>query len=309
MMQYEKDNEHRSLFAEGRAEFDQARFAAFWTQVRDLLMNRPVGLLSFDEVKDKLHLSEQIYRGLQEIPLDSIVGSVGRYRDFTRNFLPKSNEMIHRWSTVYAHMNDMTGVPPIDVYKVDDVYFVQDGNHRVSIARQLGNETIEAYVTEIKTPIHLNPNMTRKDLSAAEAYGAFLERTSLNMNRPQQEAIQLSEPDRYNDLISHIHLVQRLMAHQRGYDVSFEQAAMRWYDTLYAPVIKLIRECDILKAFPRRTEADLYVWVIWHFQQMLEAYGEDSDELTISNAMVDFLAAHNLPVPKRILTTQNIPIG
>ncbi|MEM6529032.1 MAG: hypothetical protein AAF653_12110 [Chloroflexota bacterium] len=150
--------------------------------------------------------------------------------------------------------------------------------------------------------------MTRKDLDAAEAYGAFLDATKLDMNRPQQQAIQLSEPGRYNDLISHIQLVQRLMEHQRGYDVSFEWAAMRWYDDVYEPVIQLIRECDVLKAFPRRTEADLYVWVIWHFQQMLQTYGENSSDVTVSNAMAEFMAAHNLPVPGRVILAQDEPI-
>lgn len=307
-MNLSSDEEKGALRAAGRAEFDQARFIGFWSEVRDLLLNRPVGLLSFDEVKNQLHLGEQAYRGLQNIPVDKIVGSVGRYKDFTRNFLPRKSELIHRWSDVYAKVNDLTGVPPIDVYQVDDVYFVRDGNHRVSIARQMNLPTIEAYVTELKTPIHLEPNMTRRQLDAAVGYGKFLEITKLDINRPNQKSIQLSEASRYNDLLNHIRMMQKSMEHQRGYAVSLEQAAMRWYDRVYEPTIQLIRKYNLLEQFPKRTEADLYVWVSEHFQRLLERYGEGADEATLSHALVDFLAEHKIPVPKRLLIEENKPL-
>lgn len=273
------------------------------------MLNRPVGLLSFDDIREQLHLNEQVYRGLKDIPVENIVGSVGRYRDFTSNFLPRKADMVHRWSNVYAHMNNMTGLPPIDVYKVDDVYFVRDGNHRVSIARATGMPTIEAYVTELRTPIHLSADMTPKDLSAAAAYGTFLDKTKLDINRPKQEAIQLSEADRYNDLLDHIRLMQQVMEHQRGYGVALERAAMRWYDTIYTPVVELIRKYNVLDKFPKRTEADLYVWISEHLKHLIDRYGEDADEVTLSNAMVDFLAENKIPVPKRLLTEQDKPLS
>lgn len=301
-------DERQSLKAAGRAEFDQARFLAFWSEVRDLLLNRPVGLLSFNEVKARLHLTEQVYHGLQNVPLDRIVGSVGRYKDFTRNFLPKYPQMSERWSRVYAHMNDLEGVPPIEVYLVGDVYFVKDGNHRVSIARKMKLDSIEAHVTELKTPIHLEPNVKREQLDTAAAYADFLDQTRLDQTRPKQAQIKLSEARRYNDLLEHIRLVQRLMEHQRGYEVSLEQASVRWYDLAYAPMVRLIREYNILSQFPGRTEADLYVWISEHFQRLLETYGEGASETTLSNAMVDFLAAHRIPVPKRLLTSADDPL-
>lgn len=300
-----EDNEKGALRAAGRVEFDQARFIGFWSELRDLLTNRPTGLLSFDDVKTKLHLGEQVYRGLQNIPLEQIVGSVGRYKDFTRNFLPKNPELVHRWSDVYAKVNDLTGVPPIDVFQVDDVYFVRDGNHRVSIARQMGLDTIEAHVTELKTPIHLAPNMSRRQLNAAAAYGQFLEATKLDINRPNQESIQLSEASRYNDLLDQIRMMQNSMAQQRGYAVSMEMAAMRWYDRVYEPTIRLVRKYKLLDQFPKRTEADLYVWISEHLNQLLEVYSEENVPATLSDALVDFMAAHKIPVPKRLLTEDN----
>ncbi len=307
MTQEEMENQSQALKAEGRAVFERARFSAFWEEMQELLLQRPVGLLSFNEVKQRLHLSEQHYVGLENIPLASIVGSVGRYRDFTRDFLPKKNDMIHRWSGVYSGMNDMTGVPPIDVYKVDDVYFVKDGNHRVSIARRLGFETIEAYVTELTSPIHLSSDLSPKDLDTAAAQVRFLEETGLRDTRPTHLDMTLNNPGRYNDMIGHIRLVKRVMDYNQPQPVGFHDAAQRWYDRIYVPVIDLIRKYNLLDEFPQRTEADMYVWIIEYFEKLVETYGETASEATLSNALVDFLADNKIPVPKRLLTETDEP--
>lgn len=287
---------------QGRAVFDKALTEAFWEDIRKLLGDRSIGLMSFDEVKDRLRLNDQTYRGLQEIPLERIVGSVGRYKEFTRHFLPRRASMAERWTNVYAQMNSMTGVPPIDVFKVDDVYFVRDGNHRVSIARQIGMEKIEAYVTELHTPIDLEPGMSQKQFESATAYGKFLEATQLNRSRPTQQRITLTEPHRYLDLMQHIHLVKHVMESNRGHEVTFEDAAARWYDKIYLPTIELIRKYNLLPNFPRRTEADLYVWIIDHFRKLIDEYGEGSGQVKLSAAMVDFLAENKIAIPKRLLT-------
>jgi hypothetical protein len=114
-----------------------------------------VELLSFEQVRERLGLLSRRDRGLQEIPLDKIVGSVGKYRQFTRSFLPNDERVKRRWKSVYAGALGARGLPPIDVYQVGDVYFVNDGNHRVSVAHQFGAKTIEAYVTEFLSPVTL----------------------------------------------------------------------------------------------------------------------------------------------------------
>jgi hypothetical protein len=298
-----------SLRALGRSEFDKAHFQAFWEEIGAVISNRSVGLLNFDEIKAKLHLRDQTYRGLQEIAIERIVGSVGRNREFTKRFLPKNPETASRWSNVYAVMNGLTGVPPIDVFQVDDVYFVRDGNHRVSIARQMGLKTIEAYVTEMHTPIDLEPNMTKKELAAAEAYATFLKMTRLDYARPNQEQITLTHPHHYQSLHEHIQIVQQMMEVRReGEAVPIEQAAVQWYDTVYAPCIALIRKYDVLEQFPRKTEGDLYIWVIDHFLYLWETYGSDARPLTLSTALVDMFAAHKIPVPKRLLKEDDDPL-
>jgi hypothetical protein len=309
---YDDESARRSLKAAGRSEFDKAHFAAFWEEIREIIRNKPVGLLSFEEVKDRLHLNQAIYRGLQDVPLDRIVGSVGRYREFTRNFLPKNTSMADRWSNVYAQINSLEGVPPIEVYQVDDVYFVRDGNHRVSIARQLKLTSIEAYVTELQTPIDLEPDMTKKELDAASAYSRFLKQTRLDSTRPKQARITLTEPSRYNDLLQHIAMVQRVMTQQREswgeeVDIPLDKAAARWYDNVYWPCVKLIRKYDLLDQFPARTEADLYLWIVSHFQRLMDTYGAGAEEVNMSSALVDFLAENNKPIPKPLLDEDEEP--
>ena len=132
--------EHWIVYAEQR--FDRARRQAFIESVMGQLRGRPTLLLPFEEVKTKLGLQPSSDRGLQEIPLDSIVGSVGRYREFTRSFLPRDDTIRERWKRIYAAAQGLRGLPPIEVYQVGDVYFIKDGNHRVSVARQMGTETI-----------------------------------------------------------------------------------------------------------------------------------------------------------------------
>ncbi|MFZ4816074.1 MAG: hypothetical protein ACOYL5_16175 [Phototrophicaceae bacterium] len=297
------DDERRQSKLEGRAQFERLQMRAFWDEMLGVLQQKPVHLLSFDEVKHKLHLRDQVYRGLQEIPLDAIVGSVGRYKDFTAHFLPRNPQMMDRWSNVYAQIQGMTGVPPIEVYKVGEVYFVRDGNHRVSIRRGMGDTHIEAYVWEIHTAVPLSPGMTQNELDAASSYADFLQITRLDVSRPTTAPIKLTEPERYRDVLEHIGLVQQSMSTQYETQVHVEDAAVRWYDTVYRPAIELIRKYKILEMFPKRTEADLYTWIISHLQELTNEFHDD--HASLSEALVQMLAKNKIPVPKQLLMEQD----
>jgi uncharacterized ParB-like nuclease family protein len=132
-------------------DWNRARRKILYQEVVRFFKQCSVDLLSFEEVRSGLHLGQKFDRGLQEIPLDRIRGSVGRYDDFTSAFLPrKRHNMRQRWERVDVAMR-AGRTPPIEVYQVGESYFVLDGNHRVSVARQLGLETIEAYVCEFPT--------------------------------------------------------------------------------------------------------------------------------------------------------------
>ena len=145
-------------------------------------------MLAYDYVSQQLRGTGTIDRGLQEIPLDAIVGSVGRYDDFTRDFLPKKDSIQDRWAGVKAAILNMTGMTPISVYQIGEGYFVRDGNHRVSVARQLGTPTITALVTEVKTRVPLAIDDDLDEVKCKARYAEFLEVTKLDELRPEAGA-------------------------------------------------------------------------------------------------------------------------
>ncbi|HEX5839327.1 MAG TPA: ParB N-terminal domain-containing protein, partial [Anaerolineales bacterium] len=160
-------------------DFQTARQRASVQEVLARITGKSNQLLSYEEVAEKLRLHIQTERGVRQIPLDAIVGSVGRYTDFTRTFLPRRTDDRDRWAGVKAAMEEGLGLPPIDVYKVGEAYFVIDGNHRVSIARQEKFTTIEARVIEVKTNVSLTPNIQPDDLIVKAEYAQFLESTRI----------------------------------------------------------------------------------------------------------------------------------
>ena len=170
-------------------DFNQARRQAAMQQLLARFTGEQTELLSYDDVKKKLRVTNVRERGLQEIPVDKIIGSVGRYKDFTRSFLPKSDSGGQRWARVKAAVSDMAGVPPIEVYQLGDAYFVIDGNHRVSIARQLGTPTISAYVTEVKTRVPLTADDDPNEIICKSRYADFLEKTDLDNLRPEVDLL------------------------------------------------------------------------------------------------------------------------
>ena len=299
-----EDRSFQSNYLVGVNKFRGLRTKAFLQEMMGLLRGQSAELLCFDDVRARLRLREESYKGLQDIPLDKIVGSVGRHKEFTQTFLPKSNDTEQRWSRVYAKVNSMEGVPPIDVFQVDDVYFVRDGNHRVSVARELDNKTIQAHVTELPTTVDLEPGMTLEDLDAAAAYVAFLDETELKFTRPHHQSIQLSDPSGYAELMGHIYLHGQVMEQLRGAPVKMSDAAADWYDHIYRPAVSLIRKYNVLERTHEEkdhTEADLYVWMVEHLRDIRRRYGHDNDIRKFSHALVDYLTEKKIPIPRELL--------
>ena len=221
-------------------------------------------LLSYEEVADKLKLQGRSDKGIQTIPVDAIIGSVGRYTDFTRTFLPRRVEDQQRWANVKAVALDPVGegLQPIEVYKVSEVYFVLDGNHRVSIARQEGWKMMEAHVIEITTNIPLTPNIQPDELIVKAEYADFLEQTGLNRT---QEPVDLrtTVPGGYQRLLDEISTRHYQMEEQLQ-EVSLQEAAESWYREIYLPFAEAVRERGMMRWFPDRTLTDLYVWMAKH---------------------------------------------
>ena len=152
----------------------------------------------------------------------------------------------------------LTGLPPIEVYNIGDAYFVKDGNHRVSVARQLGNETIQAYVTEVRTRVPMTADLTPDDLILKAEYADFLEQTHLDELRPDAD-LNVTIPGQYPKLLEHIAVHQYYRGLDLDREVSYLEAVAHWYDTVYLPIIELISERGIMRSFPDRTETDLYL--------------------------------------------------
>ena len=249
--------------AEARDDFRRARAQAVREQIRHRLRGESSELLSYDDVREQLRANASTYRGLHDIPLDAIVGSVGRYTDFTRSFLPRSDDDEARWTRVEAAMLGPEGVPPIEVYQIGDVYFVLDGNHRVSVARQLGATHIQAYVREFHTDVPLTPDVKPDDLIVKAEHVDFLERTGLNDLRPGAD-LSVSVPGQHPVLEEHISVHRYFMGIDEKRPIPYEEAVAHWYDTVYLPVVQAIRDQDLLQEFPDRTEADLHLWLSEH---------------------------------------------
>src|SRR5262249_2690072 len=158
-----------------------------------------------------------------------IVGSVGRYRDFDRAFLPRHAHSRGRWTNVdRAHREDVH-LPPIEVYQIGEVYFVRDGNHRVSVARERGQQFIDAYVIAVDVPVPVPPALNVDDLLRKQEYAAFLLETRLDVLRPGA-AVELTLPGQYDKLSQHIAAHRWFVGERRHADVSWEDAVASWYD-------------------------------------------------------------------------------
>ena len=256
---------------------------------------RSTDLLSYDQVRSKLRAIESSGQVLREIPLDAIVGSVGRYSDFTRSFLPKSDADRQRWSQVKAVAEGMAGLPPIEVYQIGDTYFVRDGNHRVSVARQSGATHIQAYVSKVNTAVTLGTDIQPDDLIIKAEYADFLELTGLRDLRPEAE-ISLTIPGVYRKLQEHIEVHRYFMGIDQERDISYPEAVIDWYDRFYLPMVDAIRTRGILLDFPGRTEGDLYLWLSEH-QHGLQ---EDLDIAVPLRQAAASLAAQFSPKARRV---------
>lgn len=255
-----------------RADFGRARFKAFLNRVWSVVSGKPVNLLSYDEVKEKLHIGGPIYRGLRTVRTEQIAGSLNRYHQFDRAFLPTQDHLAMRWQSINRAFYEDVSLPPVVLYKVGDVYFVVDGHHRVSVAREQGQEFIEADIRECATKVNITPDIRLEDLEILHDKVHFLERTNLDRLRPSAN-IKLSIPDGFSRMLEHIAVHHYFMGLDLQRDISEEEAVGHWYDTVYLPIVEVIRQSKILKEFPGKTEGDLYLWVLDHQHYLVESKG------------------------------------
>jgi nucleotide-binding universal stress UspA family protein len=244
---------------QAKDDFRSARQKATMQQLLANISGRSMDLLDYEEIRGQLHAHNQSDRGLQEIPVDAIVGSVGRSRDFTRTFLPKSDSTMERWSRVKTHV-DAAGMDPVSVYQIGDAYFVLDGNHRVSIARQNKIPTIPAYVTEVQTRVPLTKLDDPHAVICKARYADFLAETGLDALRPQAD-VKMTQCGYYTLLLEHIAVHRYFMGLDEQRDVPYDEAVAHWYDHVYRPIVDLAHAYGLPENFPGYTDTDLYVLV------------------------------------------------
>jgi hypothetical protein len=262
-----------------RERFAEERRKAIRQDITSRLTGSPRDLLPFDPFARYLSTYARIeHREAEMIPLVRIVGSVGRYQDFTRSFLPRTLTLGDRWALVNQAMKSDRGLPPIEVFKVGQVYFVADGNHRVSAARSAGLVDIEALVTEYPVDPGLEPGDTLDAALAKAGRVHFLRETALEAHLAARADLRLTWAGGYPQMLEHIAL-QRLLIEdsESGRQVSTVEAARVWYDESYLPVVEAIRRQRLLRSFPRRTDADLYVWVWGVLLELHRLFGEEMD--------------------------------
>jgi hypothetical protein len=220
------------------------------------------------------------------VPTSQIVGSLNRYHEFDAAFLPKNDENANRWQSVDRAFYQEVSLPPVVLYKVGEVYFVVDGHHRVSVAREQNADFIDAEIRECSTKVKITSGLKSEDLEILQDKVEFLEATNLDQLRPGED-IYLTIPDGFSRMLEHIAVHRYFMGLDEKRDISEKEAVLHWFDTVYLPIIKTIRESGILENFPGKSESDLYLWVLDHQEYLSEEEGLDLQPPV--NAAWDFI--------------------
>jgi hypothetical protein len=234
---------------------------------------RPRTVKSFNHDQQQACAFDTISRGTQIVPLDRIVGSVGRYQDFDSRFRPRPHVASERYEAIKKALSEGCKLPPVKLYQIKDEYYVLDGNHRIAAAKELGQSEVEASILEFIPSKETLENVLYRQRAR------FSEQTGLAY------AITLTEVGQYDYLLQQIHQHQAHMTRTGDPDTGFKQAAADWYKTIYRPLTAIIRTGGLLKFFQGRTLDDLYAYISCHQweQGRKRKYGIGIDRLIPNN--------------------------
>jgi len=263
--------------ADAQDDFTRARRSQLLAELGRRLRREPDDvalILPFDEVVEALGMVGETQLGLQTIPLDSIVGTVDRTGDFDRGFRPTTPRVRGRWQRIAAAQRRGESFPPISVYRVGDLHFVRDGHHRVSVAKSLGREDIDAYVTQVRTRVGTGEALRLADLPLKGHERLFRERVPLAAE--QRARVRPSDPWEYGRLAEGVEAWGfRLMQERREY-MDRQEVARLWYEEDFLPVVDMLREGGFIRS--SETEADAYIRVVTARYELLRTH-EWSDEI------------------------------
>jgi hypothetical protein len=213
---------------------------------------QPDHVKSFREDQQKEEAFDYRVRGVRTVPLERIVGSVGRYHDFDKKFRPKQHFPSERLEKIRAAIQKGKPLPPVDLYQIKDEYYVLDGNHRISAAKELGFSSIDAKIIEF---------IPSKDTLENIIYR---ERVEFNDKTKLPYAIEVTEIRQYSHFLRQISEHRQFLEIELGEPILFETAASDWYKTIFKPLVAIIQKGRLIDAFPERTFADLYAYISFH---------------------------------------------
>jgi hypothetical protein len=244
--------------ADAQNDFSRARRRRVIARVGAALRREPSDvhlILPFDEVVEALGRREERDGGLRVIPLDRIVGTVDRARDFDRDFRPTSQRPRERWERLAAAMRRGEPIPPIAVYAVGDVFFVRDGHHRVSVARALGRGDIEARVTEVITDVAPGGDLHLADLPLKSHERVFFERVPLPPGA--RDDMRMRDPIGLGTLAEAVEAWGFRSMQCRGEFMDRHQVAEGWYEEDFLPIVCSLEAAGMVGEHETRAEAYL----------------------------------------------------
>ncbi len=270
------------MLSETESDFTKARNKAFINELQHFLNPEETKMISFKQIKSLLKPQNQTYIGMKTIPISKIVGSEGRYKDFDNQFFPKSSFLKERWEHVDEAVIKDIILPPIRVYELGGLYFVRDGNHRVSVAKSKGVEFIDADIISLQTEIKLSPVRTLqgmiKQIISWEKKNFYFETNFGDIT--DFWCLDFSLPGQYDIIYQHILTHKYFINQGITEEIPLEEAIISWYSLVYLPVVKTIEKYKI-KKYVKATESDLYVWIITFWDDLKHKIGDDVELDTI----------------------------
>ena len=264
------DNRNTIYFSEAQAAY--RKFLKSSRGILGLNLKKQENLKSFTEIQKEENAYNSVNLGIKEIPLDKIVGSVEKYADFDKNFVPKNDIVKQRWINIYVGYMMDSMLPPVILYKIKDDYYVYDGNHRVSVAKFLNFASIEAEVEEFL------PTKDTKDKVIYREHMFFEKETGI-------EEIILSEPIKYKYLREEIESYTALLSKRRNRDFSLREGSEKWYKEVFLPIKGLLEENNIAKS-QKKNISDNFMFLLDHKYYLSKNEGKNKGYLY---STIDFI--------------------
>lgn len=265
------------MLPEAESDFARARNKALFNEIQHLLTPEEAAMISLKAVRKVIKTQSETYIGMKVIPINKIVGSEGRYRDFDNQFFPKRSIIKERWEHVDEAVIKDIVLPPIKVYELGGLYFVRDGNHRVSVAKSKGVEFIDAEVVSLQTEIKLSPARTlngmMKQIISYEKRNFYFETNFGDIT--DYWVLDFSTAGQYDVIYNHILTHKYFINQNQTEEIPMEDAILSWFNNVYLPVVTTIQKYKIMKYFRKNTVSDLYVWIITFYDELKKKFGDD----------------------------------